>query len=100
GAHRDLTSFPTRRPSDLQAKRRQQRLARDIQTSSSTMQTTARAAERQEYCCRADADAEAARLRAVSAASHRLAVAVEERLVSGRSEEHTSELQSRGHLVC
>jgi len=48
------------------------------------MQTTARAAEHQEYFCRADADAAAARLRAVSAASHRLGVAVEERRVSGR----------------
>ncbi len=70
--------------SSAQDKRRQQRLARDIQTSSSTMQTTARAAEQQEYFCRADADAAAARLRAVSAASHRLEVAVEERLVYGR----------------
>jgi len=70
--------------SSAQDKRRQQRLARDIQTSSSTMQTTARAAEQQEYFCRADADAAAARLRAVSAAYHRLEVAVEERLVYGR----------------
>src|SRR2546430_7278931 len=69
--------------SSAQDKRRQQRLARDIQTSSSTMQTTARAAERQEYFCRADADAAAARLRAVSAAYHPLAVAVDERLRSG-----------------
>src|SRR5207244_684363 len=60
--------------SSAQDTRRQQRLARDIQTSSSTMQTTARAAERQEYFCRADADAAAARLRAVSAAYHRLEV--------------------------
>src|ERR671925_1241565 len=43
--------------SSAQDKRRQQRLARDIQTSYSTMQTTARAAEHQEYFCRADADA-------------------------------------------
>jgi transposase len=70
--------------SSAQDKRRQQRLARDIQTSYSTMQTTARAAEQQEYFCRADADAAAARLRAVSAAYHRLEVAVEERLVYGR----------------
>jgi transposase len=70
--------------SSAQDKRRQQRLARDIQTSSSTMQTTARAAEQQEYFCRADADAAAARLRAGSAAYHRLEVAVEERLVYGR----------------
>src|SRR5499427_2414002 len=65
-------------------KRRQQRLARDIQPSYNTMQSAARAVEQQEYCCRADADAAAARLRAVSAASHRLEVAVEERLVYGR----------------
>jgi transposase len=70
--------------SSTQDKRRQQRLARDIQTSYNTMQTAARAAEPQEYCCRADADAAAARLRAVSAAYHRLEVAVEERLVYGR----------------
>src|ERR671925_1245208 len=43
--------------SSAQDKRRQQRLARDIQTSYSTMQTAARAAEHQEYFCRADADA-------------------------------------------
>src|SRR5919108_4351333 len=70
--------------SSAQDKRRQQRLARDIQTSYSTMQTAARAAEQQEYFCRADADAAAARLRAVSAAYHWLEVAVEERLVYGR----------------
>ena len=70
--------------SSVQDKRRQQRLARDIQTSYNTMQTAARAAEQQEYFCRADADAAAARLRAVSAAYHRLEVAVEERLVYGR----------------
>src|SRR5437899_9301948 len=75
--------------SSAQDKRRQQRLARDIQTSSSTMQTTARAAERQEYFCRADADAAAARLRAGSAAYHRLEVAVEERLVYGRGRPST-----------
>ena len=70
--------------SSAQDKRRQQRLARDIETSYSTMQTAARAAEQQEYFCRADADAAAARLRAVSAAYHRLEVAVEDRLVYGR----------------
>ena len=70
--------------SSAQDKRRQQRLARDIQTSYNTMQTAARAAEQQEYFCRADADAAAARLRAVSAAYHRLEVAMEERLVYGR----------------
>jgi transposase len=70
--------------SSAQDKRRQQRLARDSQTSYNTMQTAARAAEQQEYFCRADADAAAARLHAVSAAYHRLEVTVEERLVYGR----------------
>jgi transposase len=69
--------------SSAQDKRRQQRLARDIQTSYNTLQAAARAAEPQEYFCRADADAAAARLRAVSAAYHWLEVAVEERLVYG-----------------
>ncbi len=70
--------------SSAQDKRRQQRLARDIQASYSTMQTTARAAEQQEYFCRADAEAAAAQLRAVPAAYHRLEVTVEERPVYGR----------------
>jgi transposase len=48
------------------------------------MQAAPRTAEQQEYGCRADADAAAARLRAVSAAYHRLEGAVEERLVDGR----------------
>lgn len=70
--------------SSAQDKRRQQRLARDIQASSSTVQTAARTAEQQEYFCRADADAAAVQLRAVHAADHRLDVTVEERPVYGR----------------
>jgi transposase len=70
--------------SSAQDKRRQQRLARDIQASYSTVQTAARTAEQQEYFCRADADAAAAQLRAVHAAYHRLDVTVEERPVYGR----------------
>jgi transposase len=70
--------------SSAQDKRRQQRLARDIQASSSTVQTTARTAEQQEYFCRADAEAAAAQLRAVHAAYHRIDVTVEERPVYGR----------------
>lgn len=70
--------------SSAQDKRRQQRLARDIQASSSTVQTAARTAEQQEYFCRADADAAAVQLRAVHAAYHRLDVTVEERPVYGR----------------
>jgi transposase len=70
--------------SSAQDKRRQQRLARDIQASYITMQTAARTAEQQEYFCRADANAAAAQLRAVHAAYHRLDVTVEERPVYGR----------------
>ncbi len=70
--------------SSAQDKRRQQRLARDIQASYSTMQTTARTAEQQEYFCRADAEAAAAQLRAVHTAYHRVEVTVEERPVYGR----------------
>ena len=70
--------------SSAQDKRRQQRLARDIQASYSTIQTTARTAEQQEYFCRADADAAAAQLRAVHTAYHLVDVTVEERPVYGR----------------
>src|ERR687888_1808699 len=58
--------------SSAQDKRRQQRLARDIQTSYSTIQTAAQTAEQQEYFCRADAEAAAVRLRAVHDAYHRM----------------------------
>jgi transposase len=70
--------------SSAQDKRRQQRLARDIQASYSTLQTTARTAEQQAYFCRADADAAAAALRGVHAAYHRVDVTVEERPLYGR----------------
>src|SRR5262247_3190320 len=70
--------------SSAQDKRRQQRLARDIQASYSTMQATVRTAEQQEYFCRADADAAAAQLRAVHTPYHLVDVTVEERPVYGR----------------
>src|SRR5215468_10846291 len=70
--------------SSAQDKRRQQRLARDIQASYSTMQTTVRTAEQQEYFCRADADSAAAQFRAVHAAYHVVDVTVTERPVYGR----------------
>jgi transposase len=70
--------------SSAQDKRRQQRLARDLQASYSTIQTTARTAEPQTYCCRADAEAAAVQLRAVPAAYHLVDVTVEERPVYGR----------------
>ena len=70
--------------SSAQGKRRQQRFARDIQASYGTVQTAARTAEQQEYFCRADAEAAAAKLRALSAPYHRVDVTVEERPVYGR----------------
>ena len=70
--------------SSAQDKRHQQRLARDLQTSQSTLQTTARTAEQQEYCCRADAEAAAATLRAVQTAYHLVDVTVEEWPLYGR----------------
>jgi len=70
--------------SSAQDKRRQQRLARDIQASYSTMHATVRTAEQQEYFCRADAGAAAAQLRAVHTPYHLVDVRVEERPVYGR----------------
>jgi transposase len=70
--------------SSAQDKRRQQRLARDIQASYSTMHTTVRTAGQQEYFCRADADRAAAQLRAVHTPYHLVDVTVEERPVYGR----------------
>ena len=70
--------------SSAQDQRRQQRLARDIQASYSTLQSTARTAEQQEYFCRADADAAAAQLRAVHTTYHLVDVTVEARPVYGR----------------
>jgi transposase len=70
--------------SSAQDTRRQQRLAREIQASYSTLQTATCPGEQQEYCCRADAEAAAAKLRAVPAAYHRVNVTVEERPVYGR----------------
>ncbi len=70
--------------SSAQDKRRQQRLERDIQTSYSTIQAAARTAEQQEYFCHADAEAAAAKLRAVHATYHMVDVTVEERPVYGR----------------
>jgi transposase len=70
--------------SSAQDKRQQQRLQRDLQTSHSTLQTVVRTAEQQEYFCRADAEAAAAKLRAVHPAYHVVDVTVEEQPVYGR----------------
>jgi hypothetical protein len=70
--------------SSPQDKRRQQRLARDMQASESAAWTVARQAAQQEYCCRADAETAAAPLRARPTASPLLEVAVEEHPLYGR----------------
>ena len=70
--------------SSAQDKRQQQRLERDLQTSQSTLQTVARTAEQQEYFCRADAEAAAAKLRAVHTAYHLVDVTVEAQPIYGR----------------
>ena len=65
--------------SSSQDQRRQQHLAREIQASYATLEATVRAAARQEYCCHADAEAAAAKLRALQSAYHGVEVAVQER---------------------
>jgi transposase len=70
--------------SSTQDKRRQQRLARDMQASESAARTVARQAAQQEYFCRADAETATVTLRARPTAYHLLEVAVEEHPLYGR----------------
>jgi transposase len=65
--------------SNSQDQRRQQRLEREIQASSATLEATAREAARQEYFCHEDAEAAAAKLRALPSAYHSVEVEVQER---------------------
>jgi transposase len=65
--------------SSSQDQRRQQHLQREIQASSATLEATVREATRQEYGCHADAEAAAAKLRALQSAYHWVQVDVEER---------------------
>jgi transposase len=59
--------------------RRQKRLEREVQASSTTLAATVRAAAKQEYFCHADAEAAAEQLRALQSAYHRVEVVIEER---------------------
>src|SRR5499427_9556415 len=68
-------------PSRSQEQRRQKRLARELQASSTPWEATVREAARQEDACRAAAAA--AKLRALRRADHEVDVAVEERPQSG-----------------
>jgi transposase len=65
--------------STRQDQRRQQRLEREVQEASITLGTTVYAAAKQEYFCRADAEAAAEQLRALQSAYHRVEVVLEER---------------------
>jgi transposase len=59
--------------------RRQKRLEREVQASSTTLAATVRAAAKQKYFCHADAEAAAEQLRALQSAYHRVEVVIEER---------------------
>src|SRR5499433_1576742 len=65
--------------SSSQDQRRQKHLAREIQASYALLEATVREAARQEYFCHADAEAAAAKLRALQSAYHAVEVRVEER---------------------
>jgi transposase len=65
--------------SSTQEPRRQKPLARELQASYATLEATVRKAAKQEYFCRADAEAAAEKLRALPSAYHQVEVVVEER---------------------
>jgi transposase len=64
--------------SSSQDQRRQQRLVQELQASYATLAATVREAARQEYCCHADAEAAATKLRALQSAYHGVDVTVKE----------------------
>ncbi len=63
-------------PSSSQDQRRQQHLERELQESAVTLETTVRALAQQTYCCRAEAEAAAQKLRALPSMSHQVDVVV------------------------
>src|SRR5262249_27821024 len=65
--------------SSSQDQRRQKALARELRASAATLAEAVREAARQAYFCHADAEAAAAKLRALQSAYHRVEVIVEER---------------------
>jgi transposase len=64
--------------SSSQDQRRQQHLARELQASYATLEAAVRGAVQQEYFCHTDAEAAAAKLRALQSAYHWVEVEVEE----------------------
>jgi transposase len=71
-------------PSSAQDQRRLKRLDRELQASYTTLRAAVRAAAKQEYFCRADAEVAAEALRAVQTDYHQVEVAVEERPQYGK----------------
>jgi transposase len=65
--------------SSSQDQRRQKALARELQVSAATLEATVREVAQQEYFCQGDAEAAAAKLRALQSAYHGVEVVVEER---------------------
>src|SRR5262247_1410770 len=65
--------------SSSQDQRRQQHLEREIRASYATLEASVHAVARQEYFCQADAEAAAAKLRALQSAYHGVEGAVKER---------------------
>src|SRR5918911_1076752 len=65
--------------SSSQEQRRQQRLERELQASYALLEATVREVARQEYFCHADAEAAAAKLRALPSAYHGVDVEIQER---------------------
>src|SRR5690606_42054407 len=94
--HRELCSFPTRRSSDLSAEQREAKAAEGLEPARHGLDPEdegglPRMRERVEPLARAGA--------ARTAEEHAMPAPRVERL-DHRSEEHTSELQSRENLVC
>jgi transposase len=69
--------------SSSQDERRQQHLRRELQASAATLEATVRELAQQEYACQADAEAGAAKLRALQSTYHQVEVVVEERPTYG-----------------
>jgi transposase len=69
--------------SSSQDQRRQQHLRRELQASAATLEATVREVAPQEYACQVDAEAGAAKLRALQSAYHWVEVRIEERPTYG-----------------
>ena len=69
--------------SSSQDQRRQQRFARELAASQATLAAAVGAATKQEYFCRADAEAAAEQVRALQSSSYRVEVVIEERPTYG-----------------